>query len=198
MGRLRVLRELQSGIASGDDVDVDGGSGRPGARPSETMEPPPTSSCHRLRWLEPTTIWVTCRRRAKSTRAWAGSSARISFHSAPTSAHRLPQCDQLIVGETADCPSSAVTWSTSQVGLDPGAILAARRTMTSVPGAVVTPTRMRSWVSQTRAFAGDLGGTRAAPPRSRRRGSGEPAPAARSGCRCGRSGRAPGEPSPAE
>ena len=50
-----------------------------------TFEPPLVSCCHRLRWLEPITIWVIWCSRANLMMARAGSSSSISCQPAPTS-----------------------------------------------------------------------------------------------------------------
>ena len=60
----------------------------------------------------------------------------------------LAQGDQPIVGDRPSSPGRQ-TWRTWRSALIRAAIRDARRTMASVPGAVVTPTRMRSLVSHT-------------------------------------------------
>ena len=51
-----------------------------------TFDPPPVSCCHRLRWLDPITIWVIWCSWAKRAMARAGSSSSISCQRASTSA----------------------------------------------------------------------------------------------------------------
>jgi Potassium-transporting ATPase A subunit/K+-transporting ATPase, c chain len=99
-----------------------------------TFEPPPVSCCHRLRWLEPMTIWVIWCSWAKRAMARAGSSSWISCQRAPTSA--ASSCSFPMAGRSAGLVASlAATCTTSRSALSRDAIRAARRIRASVPGA---------------------------------------------------------------
>lgn len=83
----------------------------------QTIEPPPISSLHRFRSIEPITIWVTCRRRAKSQSL--GRAVPPDLVPLGTRVgDRMPQRCQLVAGKPTDV-SARLHVENLPIGLDP-------------------------------------------------------------------------------